>query len=132
MSQENEELVRLGYERFNAGTREPSPEMWHSDCEYISDPRDPDPATYHGLPAITKVYLAWVDAYPDLRVEPVEIRASGQRVFVWTRFSGHGAHSGVPIDMERGHVWTVEDGKIRRCQEYFDRAEALEAVRLAG
>ena len=130
MSQENVELVRAAYERFNAGDRAPSPELWHSDCEYVSDRRDPDPATYRGLAAITRVFHSWVDAYPDLRVEPLEILASGQRVFVWTRFSGHGAGSGVPIDMERAQVWTLEGGKIRRAEEYFDRAEGLEAVGL--
>ena len=130
MSQENVEVVRSAFSRFNAGEREPSPELWHVDCEYISDPRDPDPATYRGLAAITRVFRSWVDAYPDLRVEPLEIRPSGRRVFVWMRFSGHGAESGVPIDMERGQACTVEDAKIRRVEEYFDRAQALEAVGL--
>jgi pimeloyl-ACP methyl ester carboxylesterase len=40
---------------------------------------------------------AWIEAYPDLRVEPVEAKASGDKVFVWLRFSGHGAGSEVPI-----------------------------------
>jgi ketosteroid isomerase-like protein len=130
MSQENVEIVRSAYERFNAGEREPSPELWHLDAEYISDRRDPDPATYRGLAAIARVFRSWVDAYPDLRVEPLEIRASGHRVFVWTRFSGHGAGSEVPIDMERAQVWTVEDAKIRQAEEYFDSDEALEAAGL--
>ena len=96
----------------------------------MSDRRDPDPATYRGLDAIGKVFRAWVDAYPDLRVEPLEIRASGHRVFVWMRFEGHGAESGVPIDMERGQACTVEDAKIWRVEEYFHRADAVAAAGL--
>ena len=131
MSQENMDLVRSGYDRFNAGEREPPPELWHVDAEYVSDRRDPDPATYHGLAAIARVFHSWVEAYPDLRVEPLEIRESDNQVFVWARFLGHGAGSGVAIDMERAQVWTMEDAKIRRVEEHFDRAEALAAVGLS-
>jgi ketosteroid isomerase-like protein len=34
------------------------------------------------------------------------------------------------MNMELAHVWTVQDGRIRRLEEYFDRAEALRAVGL--
>jgi len=123
--------VRLGYDRFNEGGREVS-ELWHVDGEYINARGDPEPAIHRGFDAIARVFRTWFEAYPDLRVEPLEIRPSGDQAFVWVRFSGHGAGSGVPIDMERAHVWTVEEGKIRRIEEYFDRAEALEAVGLGG
>jgi ketosteroid isomerase-like protein len=131
MSQENVEIVRSGYERFNAGETEPPRDLWHLDGEYVPDRGDPDPGTHHGLAAIAKVYKSWTEAYPDLRVEPLEIRPSGNRVFVWVRFFGHGAGSGVAIDMERAQVWTVEDAQIRRCEEFFDRHRALEAVGLS-
>jgi ketosteroid isomerase-like protein len=52
-------------------------------------------------------------------------------VFVWTHFTGTAAVSGAPVEMQMAQVWTVEDGKIRRCEEYFDRAEALEAAGLS-
>ena len=42
--------------------------------------------------------------------------------------SGHGAGSGVPIEMELAHVLAVRDGKIAYIAEFFDRAEALEHV----
>jgi ketosteroid isomerase-like protein len=32
--------------------------------------------------------------------------------------------------MELAHVWTVEDGKIRRIEEYSDRSAGLEAAGL--
>jgi ketosteroid isomerase-like protein len=49
---------------------------------------------------------------------------------VWVRFSGHEAGSGLPIDMELAHVLTLEDGRVRRLEEFTDRAEALKAVGL--
>jgi uncharacterized protein len=131
MRDDVEELVRSGYASFNAGARIPTLEFWHADGVYATDARDPDTAVRRGLDAVQKQYAEWVDAYPDLRVEPLEIRTNGDRAFVWVRFSGHGAGSGVPIEMELAHVWTVEGGKIRRIEEYSDRAEGLEAAGLA-
>jgi ketosteroid isomerase-like protein len=127
MSRSPEDVVRSGYERFNAGDRDPIPELWHSDAAYIPDRRDPEPAPYSGLEAITGVFRSWVDAYPDLRVDPLEIRAAGKRVFVWARFHGQGATRWVAIDMERAQVYTVEQAKILQVEEYFDRDEALKA-----
>jgi ketosteroid isomerase-like protein len=56
---------------------------------------------------------------------------NGDRVFVWARFTGHGADSGVAMEMELAHVLTLEGGRTRRLEEYFDRAEGLEAAGLA-
>jgi ketosteroid isomerase-like protein len=52
-------------------------------------------------------------------------------VFLWVRFTGHGAASGAPLEMELTHVYTIRDGKAVRCAEYFDRAEGLEAAGVA-
>jgi hypothetical protein len=34
------------------------------------------------------------------------------------------------IELERAHIWTVEEGKIRRIEECMDRDEALDAAGL--
>jgi ketosteroid isomerase-like protein len=139
MSQENvEESVRRGYARFNGAGREPpneeelaSLDVWHSEGVYVNSASDPDPAVHRGIEAVRRQVRRWVDAYPDLRVEPLEIQTNGNRAFVWVRFSGHGAASGVPIDMEMAHVVTVDEGgKTLRIEEYPERADGLEATGL--
>lgn len=125
-----EEQVRIGYARFNEGARIPTLEFWHADGVYVNSADDPDPGTHEGIEAVQKQYARWVDAYPDLKVEPLEVRTSGNRAFAWVRFSGHGAGSGVPIEMELAHVWTVEDGKIRRIEEFSTREEGIAATGL--
>jgi ketosteroid isomerase-like protein len=130
MSPENpEELVRWGYDWFNR-EKEPPPN-WLPDGEFVNAREDPDHATYRGIDAIRKQNQGWFDSYPDLRVEPLEIRANGDLVFAWVHFSGHGADSGVAMDMELAHVITYEGEEMRRIEEYFDRGEALEAVGLS-
>jgi ketosteroid isomerase-like protein len=98
---------------------------WHEDGEYVNAREDPDHGKQVGIAAVEAHFASWVEAYPDLRVTPVEVRANGQCVFAWVRFSGHGATSGMPMDMELAHLLVLEDGLIRRLEEYTDRAEAL-------
>ena len=139
MSQENvEEIVRSGYARFNGAEREPPDEkelasldVWHPDGVYVNDARDPDAGIHRGIEAVRQQVGQWVEAYPDLQVEPLEIQTNGNRAFVWVRFSGHGAESGVPLAMEIAHVNTVEAGKLQRIEEYQERAQGLEAAGLS-
>jgi ketosteroid isomerase-like protein len=129
MSRENEDLTRAGYEWFN--TKRELPPFWLPDGEFINSREDPDHAVYRGIDAIRKQHAGWFEAYPDLHVEPLEVRSHGDRVFAWVRFTGHGAGSGAPMEMELAHVVTIEGGRTRRIQEYFDRDEALEATGLS-
>jgi ketosteroid isomerase-like protein len=130
MSEEIEDFILSAYRRFNQGEKVPPADLWHADAEYVNSSDDPDPATHRGLEAVRKQFAKWVETYPDLTVEPLEVLVHADRVFAWTHWTGHAAQSGAPVEMKMAQVWTVEDGKIRRGEEYFDRAEALEATGL--
>ena len=97
----------------------------------------PELNTDPNSPAWRNARSAWIEKdcsrevdYPDLKTEPVEAKASGDKVFVWLRFSGHGAESNLPIEMELAHVITMRDRKWARTVEYADKAQALEAAGL--
>jgi len=131
MSQENEDFIRSAYDRFNGGEKVPSADEWHADAEYVNSRDDPDHGIHRGLEAVREQFKRWVDTYPDLRVEPLEVLVKADRVFVWAHWSGHAAGSGAPVEMQMAQVWTVEGGKIRSCEEFFDRAQALDAAGLS-
>jgi ketosteroid isomerase-like protein len=119
-------LILIGYEWFNR--KRALPPTWLPDGEFINAREDPDHAVFRGIDAISRHFQSWFDAYPDLHVEPREIRIARNLAFVWTRFTGHGADSGAAMEMELAQVVTFEEGRTRRIQEYFDRSEALRAV----
>jgi ketosteroid isomerase-like protein len=146
MSQENAEQRNVsvafdGYARFNAGAgdldwrlatlRDAVTAGWLVDGEYHTDARDPDSAVHRGIDAITRHFASWFETYPDLKVEPLEVKANGDQVFLRAHFTGHGAESRIPIEMELFHVVTVRDGRTARIVEYSERIEALEAVGLS-
>jgi ketosteroid isomerase-like protein len=145
MSQQNVEegnvrTVLEGFARFNADEGglewrlrtlpETMATYVQPDAEYHTDSRDPDTTIHRGIDAITRHLANWFEAYPDLKTEPVEVKASGDKVFAWMHFSGHGAGSDVPIEMELAHVITMRDGRWARTVEYADRSQALEAAGL--
>ena len=100
------------------------------EAEYHVAREDPDSAVHRGIDAIRRQFARWVEAYPDLKVEPLEAKGKADKVFLWVRFTGQGEGSGVPVEMELAHVLTVRDGRVVRTAEYFDRTEALEAAGL--
>ena len=132
MAEENVEIVVNAYARFNAGERVPELWFWHEDAEYHAAREDPDSAVHRGIDAIRRQVASWFEAYPDLRVEVLEARANGDMVLLWVRFVGHGAASGIPLEMELAHLYTMRDGRAARVVEYMDRGEALRAAGMSA
>ena len=137
MADEVEDVIRAAYASFNRAERDASGErglasleFWHADGVYVNSADDPDPGVHSGIEAVRRQIGRWVETYPDLQVEPLEIRTNGNVAYVWVRFSGHGAGSGLPIEMEIAHVVTIEDGKTRRLEEYSSRDAGLAAAGL--
>ncbi len=130
MSRENVEIVLGAYARFNAGEKVPELWFWHEDAEYHAAREDPDSDMHRGIDAIRRQFASWLEAYPDLKVEVLDAQGKGDQVLLWVRFIGHGAISGIPLDMELAHLYTMRDGRATRAVEYMDRAEAREAAGL--
>ena len=88
----------------------------------------PDVETHRGLDDIAQMFLAWLAAWHEYRQEPVEFIDAGDAVVVPYRCRGMGKDSGLQVEMEVTHVYTVREGKIASLREYMSKAEALEAV----
>ena len=76
----------------------------------------------------------WVDStreiWDEWRFEPERFLDAGDRVAVLVRVVARGGSSGVSLDRETAHLWTLRDGRVTRCEVYLDRSQALEAARL--
>jgi ketosteroid isomerase-like protein len=127
MSQENVDRLRAGYEAYSR-TGEFPVENFDSDAEWVVAREDPDAATHRGVEAIRGYLAQWAEMFEDIDLRAEEVIDAGDKLFVWTRFSGKGITSGASVQMELAHVYTVRDGKLVRVEEYFDRREALEAA----
>jgi ketosteroid isomerase-like protein len=128
---QNLAAILAAYARFNSGQRTADDlEIWHEEGEFHSAAEDPEFSIHRGIGAIRDHYASWVDAYPNLRLEPVEACGREDTVFLWLSASGQARQSGVPLGMELGHVITLRDGRITRLLVYTNRSEALRAAGL--
>jgi ketosteroid isomerase-like protein len=130
---ENVEVVRRGVEALNARDLDRHyVEFFDPAVEWRTSAEDPDASVYQGLGAYKRYLEQWLDSFDGLQADVEECIAAGpDRVFTWIRYTGRGRESGVPADWHLAIIFTIRDSKIVRGEEYFDRAEALDAVGLS-
>jgi ketosteroid isomerase-like protein len=87
---------------------------------------------YRGGQGYVAFFRDWLGAWGNYRMRPKEFIDLGDRVVVIDEIVGHGAGSGAPVAQEHAIVLSLKDGRAILSREYFDPAEALEAVGLAG
>jgi ketosteroid isomerase-like protein len=130
MSEENVEIVRLGYELLNRGDLDGVLQFCAPDFEFRDLPALPGSGVFIGHDAFRAWYAQLNDAFEDLRFEPDEFIDAGDRIVVVNHATGRGMGSGATVEMHFSNVWTLSDGKIVRHIAYGDHAEALEAAGL--
>jgi ketosteroid isomerase-like protein len=130
MSQENVEVVRGLTKALNARDLDRYyVEFFDPEVEWRTSVEDPDAAVHRGRQAYRRYLEQWIESFDGLRADVEEcIDVGDDRVFTWSRFSGRGRTSGVPADWYLAIIFTIRDGRVVLGEEYFDRAEALEAA----
>lgn len=127
MSQENVELVRDWFDRWNRGKRGPS--------DYEIDPEVEVRSRFQAEPFRGRDGLRrWVDEIGDqfneweLFVE--ELRDAGERVVVLGHVRVRGQQSGVEFNQPMANLVTLRDGRLFRLEFFASSADALEAAGL--
>jgi ketosteroid isomerase-like protein len=85
---------------------------------------------FRGREGLRRWIASTDEVWGEWRCETERLLATDDRVVAFVRLSARGSASGVPLDRDLAHVWTVRDGRLTRCEAYLDRSEALRAVGL--
>jgi ketosteroid isomerase-like protein len=120
------ERVRRAYEAFNRGDFDAAIEIAHPDVVFV---RPGGQAEIRGAEGMR----AWMepDAFESQAAEPLEFRASGNKVLVRQRATARGAGSGIEMEIEATTLWTFdEDGRVTRVEFFLphEEDEALGAL----
>jgi ketosteroid isomerase-like protein len=122
--QENVEIVRRGFEAWNAGDVAGLRALHHPDVIVYAPADWPEPGPIVGGDAAMKQWERMREAWDtDSAIVAGDLIGVGDRVvgrFAW-RVGGHGPDLGIKISA----VWTVRDGKIVHMEFYLDHIEAL-------
>jgi ketosteroid isomerase-like protein len=131
MAQENEQLLRRGYDRLNASDSEGFLRVCATDFEMHDLPSLPGAGVHIGHDAARAWWARMCEVFGELRFDPDEILDAGDgRFVVVCHVYGRGTHSGASIDGLTFNIWTVRDGKLSSCATYDTHAEALAAAGL--
>ena len=130
MSQSHIELIRSGYDAWNAGDRRWVLEHLSSEIEWATPGDDPDHGVYRGHDEVIAFWDQWRAAVGQLRFEIVEIVEAGSNVLAITKRSGTGQHSGLSVSDEVCQLFSFEGETCVRVQEFYDRETAVRAARL--
>ena len=130
MSQENVEVVRRGFEIWNAGDMEAFREVLDPGVVWRGPEGWPEPGPYAGREAVMRqleqLRETWDTDSFELISDFIDV---GDRVAV--RFIWSGAGQGPGLNLELTPVYTVRKGRIVAIDFFWDHAEAREALGLS-
>jgi len=131
-AEENARLVQGAYEAFGRGEIEALAELMTDDVEWVNpgDPDDnPNAGTFKGKEAV----LGWFGGLAATReystFEPREFIAQNDKVVCLVYTEATVRDTGRAFVSHEAQVWTFQDGKLTRFQNYLDTAAADAAHR---
>jgi ketosteroid isomerase-like protein len=132
MSQENVEIVRKLYELFaSRDVAAAFPDYADPNLELRVPPLYPDtPEVFRGREGAESWIQMIDEAWAEWRFEPERYLDAGSAVVVLARLIAEGGSSGIHLEREVAHVWTLDNGRATNIRVYLDPAEALEAAGL--
>lgn len=136
LTERNVALLRNAYEsigREGIDSVGPWEELIADDIVIRDRPEAPDPQTYRGRAGVLEALASSDESFDEFTMTPLRLEGVGERhVVVVLRMSGRGRGSGVPVEEEIAHLWTVEDGKATTLQVYSDPEHAIRDARAAA
>jgi ketosteroid isomerase-like protein len=124
--------VRDVGEAFNSGDLDRILAVIHPDFETTVPPQfSAEPDTYRGHDGIRRYFDSFGDAMTDISFQQEELQVVGPHVVLTLALTAKGRTTGIPVEQRLGQVWTVNDGKVIRIQNFASFAEALEAAESA-
>ena len=122
----NVERLRAGYAAFNKREWDVFKDTLTEDVvvEQAAAVFDSAPR-FEGREGVMESQRVLSEAWDDLRYEPLEFYEDGDRVLVINRFSARGHETGIPFEVEIGHLFTMREGRVATLQVFGTREEAL-------
>ena len=132
MSQENVEIVRVGFQAWEDGDL--AALLAPLDPEVITKRVHPapDPQTYHGPEGALQSIIDWTEGFDEFEMTGEEfIDTGGDQVIVRVHQKASGETSGAPVEADFWFVYTLRDKKVTSLDMYMSKAQALEAAGLS-
>jgi ketosteroid isomerase-like protein len=140
MSQENVEFVKglwtagasMDKQELLAALPDLIAQTCDPEIEWVEDPQRADGRVYRGHEGVRESWERWLENFDEWSFEIERISNHGNQVLVVAVEHGRGSVSEAEVSARNHMVFDFRAGKILRYQEFYDEAQALEAVGLSG
>jgi ketosteroid isomerase-like protein len=123
------EILRRAYEALNHGDIEGALAVLDEDAEWTEHSDLPEAGSYHGREAIRAFLVQFLESWQQFHQETEELIPGESCVLIMLRSHQRGKGSGIDVEAKYAHLWTMKDGRGVRVDAYFDRKDALRALR---
>lgn len=127
----NRELVQSLYDAFAQGDAGTVLGAMHPEVDWNEAEGSPyaDNNPYTGPQRVGEgVFGRLMGDWDNFAVKPERLVAEGDTVVSLGRYTGTHKGNGRPLNAQFAHVWTIEDGKVTRFQQYTDTAQYQEIM----
>jgi ketosteroid isomerase-like protein len=133
MTRDNLEIMRAAFEALDEGGIEAMLQYIHPEFEVTTPPGlAAEPDTYRGHDGIRRWFDEFYEAMDQVRLEPHDFIAVGDRVVVPFTLRARGRTTGLVAEQEAVQVWTMRDGRAVRADVFATLDEAMAAARAAS
>jgi uncharacterized protein len=129
MSQDNVDVVRRGFEAFNARDVDGLVALSSPDCEWLPFRAQLEGMVYRGHQGVRQFVSDMDDDWERFQIDPIEFHDHGERIAMVGQVRALGRGSGVEVDSIAGFVFELSHARIRRLTSYSDPRAALDALR---
>jgi uncharacterized protein len=127
MSEENVEVVRRGFQVWNASDMDALRELYDPDIVWRPPEGWPEPGPYLGRKAVMRQLEQMRETWDTDSFELIgDFIDVGDRIAV--RFIWRGLGHGPALNIEASGVYTVRKGRIVSIEFFWDHAEVLEIL----
>jgi uncharacterized protein len=123
------QTVVASYEALNEGDIDAAMDALAEDAEWHESEVLPDTGVYQGRDAIRAFLTEFLASWDRFHQTVEEVRQVGDRVLVMIHLEATGRGSAADVDARYAHLWTVSGGRGIRVNAFYDRDEALAALK---
>ena len=110
------DVVRAAFAAYNRGRLDEGMRYLAPDVEWVLPGTALHEPVLHGPAALKRMLESELEAFSEIRREPVELEECGERVLGVIEAFVRGRISGIELELRAGHAFTVRDGLIVRAE----------------
>ena len=123
--------VESSYEALNRGDIDATVAVLHDDAGWVEHSDLPEAGSYAGVATIRAFLEHFLESWDEFHQTIEDKVVRGHCALLFIHLEARGKGSGIEVDSRYAHLWQLSEGKGTRVDAYYDREQALAALRAA-